>query len=85
MRRLSKLLPRAADVRHAAQGEIDYSVDLELDLADVQPSVAGPSGPQDRINLPELGDTFRSPLHASGERRRLRQRARRTRSGSPFI
>ncbi|MGZ5552919.1 MAG: aconitate hydratase, partial [Chthoniobacterales bacterium] len=42
------------------QGEITYSVDLELDLADVQPSVAGPKRPQDRINLPDLGDTFRA-------------------------
>ena len=40
------------------KGEIDYSVDLELDLADVQPSVAGPKRPQDRINLPELGQTL---------------------------
>ena len=31
------------------KGEIDYSVDLELDLGDVQPSVAGPKRPQDRI------------------------------------
>ena len=37
------------------KGEIDYSVDIDLDLADVQPSVAGPKRPQDRINLPELG------------------------------
>ena len=44
------------------QGEIDYSVDLELDLGDVQPSVAGPKRPQDRINLPELGSAFRSLL-----------------------
>ena len=44
------------------KGEIDYSVDLELDLADVQPGVAGPKRPQDRINLPALGETFRSLL-----------------------
>src|SRR5882724_2588028 len=44
------------------KGEIDYSVDLELDLADVQPSVAGPKRPQDRVNLPELGSVFRSLL-----------------------
>jgi aconitate hydratase len=44
------------------RGEIDYSVDLELDLADVQPSVAGPKRPQDRINLPELGHAFRALL-----------------------
>ncbi len=42
------------------KGEVDYSVDLELNLADVQPSVAGPKRPQDRINLPELGSTFRT-------------------------
>ena len=44
------------------QGEIDYSVDLELDLRGVQPSVAGPKRPQDRINLPELGSAFRTLL-----------------------
>ena len=44
------------------KGDIDYSVDLELDLRDVQPSVAGPKRPQDRINLPELGRVFRSLL-----------------------
>jgi len=45
-----------------AKGEIDYSVDLELNLGDVQPAVAGPKRPQDRINLPALGETFRSLL-----------------------
>jgi aconitate hydratase len=44
------------------QGDVDYSVDLELDLAVVQPSVAGPKRPQDRVNLPELGAVFRSLL-----------------------
>src|SRR3989449_3250797 len=44
------------------KGEIDYSVDLALNLADVQPGVAGPKRPQDRINLPALGATFRSLL-----------------------
>ena len=44
------------------KGEIDYSVDIDLDLAQVQPSVAGPKRPQDRINLPDLGKTFRELL-----------------------
>jgi aconitate hydratase len=44
------------------QGEIDYSIEVALDLRDVQPSVAGPKRPQDRINLPELGSAFRSLL-----------------------
>jgi aconitate hydratase len=42
--------------------EIDYSVHVDLDLAQVQPSVAGPKRPQDRINLPELGKVFRELL-----------------------
>jgi aconitate hydratase len=45
--------------------EIDYSVDVDVDLGDVQPSVAGPKRPQDRINLPALGETFRSLLQKS--------------------
>src|SRR5437763_13229650 len=52
------------------KGEIDYSVDIYLDLADVQPSVAGPKKPQDRIDLPELGRKFREllgkPVHDGG-------------------
>jgi len=44
------------------KGEIVYGVDIDLDLAEVQPSVAGPKRPQDRINLPELGKTFRALL-----------------------
>ncbi len=44
------------------KGEIDYSLDLELDLSIVQPAVAGPRRPQDRIDLPELGSRFRGLL-----------------------
>jgi aconitate hydratase len=44
------------------KGEVAYSVDIDLNLADVQPSVSGPKRPQDRINLGELGDTFRGLL-----------------------
>ena len=40
------------------KGEIDYTVDLELDLGTVVPGVAGPKRPQDRIELPELKKTF---------------------------
>ena len=42
------------------KGDIDYSVDIELDLAAVRPSVAGPKRPQDRIDLGALGDRFTS-------------------------
>ena len=44
------------------KGTIDYSVDLDLDLSSVQPSVAGPKRPQDRIDLESLGQTFHSLL-----------------------
>jgi len=40
------------------KGEIQYSVELELDLASVVPSVAGPKRPQDRIELPNLKREF---------------------------
>jgi len=36
------------------RGEVDYSVELDLDLSAVQPSVAGPKRPQDRLTLAEL-------------------------------
>jgi aconitate hydratase len=41
---------------------IVYSSDLELNLADVSPSVAGPKRPQDRIALPELKAKFLAAL-----------------------
>ena len=44
------------------KGQIDYSVDLELDLSTVVPSVAGPKRPQDRIDLPKLRTTFHDLL-----------------------
>src|SRR3954468_5317467 len=40
------------------RGAIDYSQELELDLASVKPSVAGPKRPQDRIELPKLRQEF---------------------------
>jgi aconitate hydratase len=40
------------------QGTIDYSVEIELDLASVVPGLAGPKRPQDRIDLPALKGTF---------------------------
>jgi len=52
------------------KGAVEYSVDLELDLASVVPSVAGPKRPQDRIELPRLRQEFESafvrPLNENG-------------------
>ena len=41
-------------------GEVEYTKSLDLNLAEVVPSVAGPKRPQDRINLPDLKDRFRA-------------------------
>jgi aconitate hydratase len=40
------------------KGDIDYTTSLDLDLATVVPSVAGPKRPQDRIVLPALKEEF---------------------------
>jgi len=47
------------------KGDIAYSVDIDLDLSTVQPGVAGPKRPQDRINLPDLKSAFSSLLTKS--------------------
>lgn len=41
-----------------SKGDIDYSIELELDLSTIVPSVAGPKRPQDRIALSELKTSF---------------------------
>ncbi len=52
------------------KGQLDYSVELELDLASVAPSVAGPKRPQDRIELSQLKQdfqaTFTKPVAENG-------------------
>jgi aconitate hydratase len=52
------------------KGEIAYSTDLELDLATVVPSVAGPKRPQDRIELPNMRrdffNSFQRPITENG-------------------
>ncbi len=40
------------------EGQIDYSSVVTLDLASIQPSLAGPKRPQDRIALSDMRDTF---------------------------
>jgi aconitate hydratase len=40
------------------KGDITYSTHLELDLASVRPSVAGPKRPQDKIELAALKEEF---------------------------
>ncbi|MHB1699888.1 MAG: aconitate hydratase AcnA [Acidobacteriaceae bacterium] len=42
--------------------EADYSATLSLDLSTVEPSVAGPKRPQDRVRLSETAASFRKQL-----------------------
>jgi aconitate hydratase len=40
------------------EGQVEYSLSLDLDLHTINPSVAGPKRPQDRIALSRLDDRF---------------------------
>ncbi len=52
------------------KGQCDYTTVLDLDLGQVQPSVAGPKRPQDRINLFDLkkkfDELFQAPVQQNG-------------------
>jgi aconitate hydratase len=41
-----------------ARGECDYTTVLDVDLAEIEPSVSGPKRPQDRITLGQLKEQF---------------------------
>ena len=73
MRCLRELFPRAEMFGMPRKGEIDYSVDLDLDLADVQPSVAGPKTAAGPDQSAGLGRTFRALLEKPVHGRRLRK------------
>ena len=48
--------------RHEDQADALYSEQLELDMSTVEPSIAGPKRPQDRIPLNQADESFRSHL-----------------------
>ena len=51
--------------RHAGQPDALYSDTLQLDMATVEPSIAGPKRPQDRISLSVADSTFARHLAAA--------------------
>ena len=60
------------------RAEAVYSENLELDLASVVPSIAGPKRPQDRVALSDAASAFRAALtelHLRAGRRCSRDRA----------
>ena len=62
-------------------GECDYSEVHELNISEVQPCVAGPKRPQDRIPLPDLKskfmELFQKPLAESGYQKPLEELSKR--------
>jgi aconitate hydratase len=66
-------------------GDIDYSQTVELDLSSIVPSLSGPKRPQDRVNLPDLGQNFdtlfAAPLDKNGYARPASDLNRREASG----
>ncbi|MHA6669142.1 aconitate hydratase AcnA [Homoserinimonas sp. A447] len=65
---------KAQGLWHDPEHEAEYSLTVELDLADVEPSIAGPKRPQDRVPLVNarsvvseiLADGSRAPEELSG-------------------
>ncbi|MGB5101758.1 MAG: aconitate hydratase AcnA [Steroidobacteraceae bacterium] len=55
--------------------EADYTDVLELDLATIEPSLAGPKRPQDRVPLRTSKDTYRKHLAKMAEERALKNPA----------
>ncbi len=56
--------------RHKGATDADYSDILELDMGTVEPSIAGPKRPQDRISLSEADTAFNRDVKAAiGDRR----------------
>ncbi len=67
-------------------GECDYTTVLELNLEEIQPSVAGPKRPQDRIELTELKEKFlelfEKPVGENGYGKSLEELKRRFEVGN---
>jgi aconitate hydratase len=55
--------------REDGQSSADYSDTLELDLGDVEPSIAGPKRPQDRIPLSQASQVFEQVLEPIADAR----------------
>ena len=62
---------------HDPSREARYSETLELDLSTIEPSLAGPKRPQDRVPLARAKTMFRTVLRDYVDHRRRERRARR--------
>jgi aconitate hydratase len=64
---LSEAYNRANRLFYEGEEKIEYTARLELDLSTVEPSLAGPARPQDRIALPGMKKAFETILGCSEE------------------
>ncbi len=53
--------------RDGSTADASYSAGLELDLSDIEPSLAGPKRPQDRVAMKDLKRTFEEVLELQGK------------------
>ena len=65
---LVEIYTRDVGLFYTGQQEPDYTEVLELDLSSIQPSVAGPARPQDRIELKDLKGNFAKVLEGNYDR-----------------
>jgi aconitate hydratase len=56
---LAEAYAKAQDLWHDPNHEPAFTDIVEIDLSSVEPSLAGPKRPQDRVSLPQLKDTFK--------------------------
>ncbi len=61
--RLVEVYAKEQDIWHDPAATPAYSETLELDLSTVEPSLAGPKRPQDRVSLRTSKQSFRAALH----------------------
>ncbi len=52
-----------------ADGQIDYTQEIEIDLANVETSVAGPTLPQERVDLRNVGTHFAEAFPSIGKKK----------------
>ena len=61
--------------REAGDESVEYSESLELDLGSVEPSLAGPKRPQDRVPLREAASQFQARLEEINQARNKSQQS----------
>jgi aconitate hydratase len=70
--------------RHEGAADALYTDVLRLDLASVQPSLAGPKRPQDRVSLPDMQEAYRQAFERDQDKWKSKGPARVSEGGAAF-